>query len=219
MGLLDRLSSRRSETHEPAEATAARAEELAFGTKALRKFLSALSSKDSPVILDLSPVIGSNLTFFGEHLGCRVVVDDLFLEVDRHVQEQRVDELPAWFASRFPHADASFDGILCWDLMDYLDRTAAQALAVQLTRLLKPEGALLALFGTVPPTDARYTRYVIVDEGTLKMRPYPASRERQSALGNRQILNLFEHLRVSDSFLLQNHLREILFRKPASETP
>ena len=34
-------------------------------------------------------------------------------------------------------------------------------------------------------------------------------------LQNRDIIKLFERLRVSDSFLLQTNIREILFRKPA----
>jgi hypothetical protein len=34
-------------------------------------------------------------------------------------------------------------------------------------------------------------------------------------LANRDIIRLFGSLRVSDSFLLKNNLREILFRKPA----
>lgn len=217
MGLLDRLSSRRTEQHEPAHAAASRVEEPVFATKALRKFLSAVSSKPDPVLLDLSPVVGANLTFFGEHLGCRVLVDDVFQEIDRHVRQEQVDDLPAFLSSRFPQEPESFDGILCWDVMDYLDKNAAQALATQLMRILKPEGALFALFGTVPPTDSHYTRYIIVDDATMKTRPYPAARPRQSALNNRQILNLFEPLRVSDSFLLQSHLREILFRKPAAD--
>lgn len=217
MGLLDRLSSRRTDHHEPAEAAASREEEPVFATKALRKFLSAVSSKPNPVLLDLSPVVGSNLTFFGEHLGCRVLVDDVFQEIDRHVQQEKLDALPAFLSARFPQDAESFDGILCWDVMDYLDKVAAQALATQLMRILKPEGALLALFGTVAPTDSHYTRYIIVDDLTMKTRPYAAARPRQSALNNRQILNLFEQLRVSDSFLLQSHLREILFRKPAAE--
>ena len=218
MGLLDRLASRRSDSNEQLAHEASRAEDLVFSTKALRKFLSALVAKDSTTLLDLAPVAGSNITFFGEHLGCKVLVEDVFVEIDRHTREQRLDALPAFLSSRFPQADASVDGILCWDVMDYLDRPSAQALANQLTRLLKPEGALLAFFGTAPPIDARYTRYVIVDETSVKCRPYPAARERQSALVNREIIRLFERLRVSDSFLLQNNLREILFRKPAYET-
>ena len=37
-------------------------------------------------------------------------------------------------------ADASVDGVLCWDVFDYLDKASAVKLAGQLTRLLKPEG-------------------------------------------------------------------------------
>ena len=54
---------------------------------------------------------------------------------------------------------------------------------------------------------------MIVDEATLKYRACAAARGRQTALLNRDIIRLFPSLRVSDSFLLQNNLREILFRK------
>ncbi len=217
MGLLDRLSSRRSEP-EPSGPVTSRVEEPVFSTKALRKFLGTLSSKTSPTLMDLAPVVGSNLNFFGEHLGCKVLIEDIYADVERHIRDGKLADLPAFFAQRFKQPDASVDGILCWDLMDYLDRPAAQALADHLSRMLKPEGALLAFFGTAQARSAQYTRYVIVDDVNLKHRTYPASRGRQAILANRDIIRLFERLRVSDSFLLQNNLREILFRKPAYET-
>jgi len=217
VGLLDRLAQRRSEP-EPADAGGSRVEELAFSTKALRKFLATLAGKESPTLMDLAPVVGGNLNFFGEHLGCKVLIEDIYADVERHAREQKLPELAEFLAKRFRETDASVDGILCWDLMDYLDRPAAQALADQLNRVLKPEGALLAFFGTAQPRDSHYTRYIIVDDATLKHRPYPATRGRQTILANRDIIRLFERLRVSDSFLLQNNLREILFRKPAYET-
>jgi hypothetical protein len=83
-----------------------------------------------------------------------------------------------------------------------------------LTRVLRPDGALLAFFGTVQRPDVRYTKFIIVDEVNLKHRSYSAARGRQVILLNRDIIRLFGGLRVSDSFLLQNNLREILFRKP-----
>ena len=200
------------------ETPAQRADDLIFSTKALRKFLGTLSAKESPVLMDLAPVVSGNLNFFGDHLGCKVLIEDVYGEVERHAKAGTLAQLPEVFATRFQHADASVDGILCWDLMDYLDRPAAQALAEQLTRLLRPEGALLAFFGTAQPRDAHYTRYVIVDDVNLRYRPYPATRGRQAIFANRDIIRLFDRLRVSDSFLLQNNLREILFRKPAYET-
>ena len=126
----------------------------------------------------------------------------------------KVEELPAFIHKRFPQAPASVDGVLCWDLIDYLDRPAAQALAEEVTRVLRPDGALLGFFGTAQPRDTRYTKYIVIDEVNLKHQSYQAARGRQAILLNRDILRLFSGLRVSDSFLLQNNLREILFRKP-----
>jgi hypothetical protein len=190
-------------------------EEPAFATKALRKFLGCLAACESPTLLDLGPVVGSNVTFFGEQLGCKIFVEDLFADLDRHARQGALGALPQFLKTRLPQADASVDGILCWDLIDYLDRASAQVLATELTRVLRAEGALLGFFGTVASPDVRYTKYIIVDDLNLRHRAYPAARARQSILLNRDIIKLFEGLRVSESFLLQTHLREILFRKPA----
>ncbi len=214
MGLLDRLAPRRSEPELPVTAPASIAEPV-FATKALRKFLTNLTSRGSPVLLDLGPVVGGNVSFFGEQLGCKIFVEDIFADLDRHVREEKRDALPGFLKTRFPQADGSVDGILCWDVIDYMDRPAAQELANELTRVLRPDGALLGFFGTAQARDTRYTKYIIVDEMTLKHRAYPAARGRQAILLNRDIIRLFAGLRVSDSFLLQNNLREILFRKPA----
>ena len=187
-----------------------------FATKALRKFLTSLTSRELPVLLDLGPVVGSNVNFFGEQLGCKIFVEDIFADIERHARDGKLEALPDFLKKRFPQADATFDGILCWDVMDYLDRASAHELAAQMTRVLRPDGALLGFFASGPVRDTRYTKYVIVDEVNLQHRAYPASRGRGTSLLNRDIIRMFSALRVSDSFLLQNNLREILFRKPVA---
>jgi hypothetical protein len=215
MSLLDRIATRRHDTDHHQAAVSVAVSDPVFATKALRKFLTTLTSRSSPTLLDLGPVVGSNVSFFGEQLGCKIFVEDIFADVDKHVRDGKLDALPGFFQKRFAQLAGTVDGILCWDLIDYLDKNAAQALANELTRLLRPEGALLGFFGTAQPRDARYTKFVIVDDVNLKHRSYQAARGRQAILLNRDIIRLFAGLRVSDSFLLQNNLREILFRKPA----
>jgi hypothetical protein len=105
------------------------------------------------------------------------------------------------------------DGILCWDAFDYLDKAAAQVLASALITLLKPDGVLLGFFSTAEARQPLYTKYVVVDPSHLKYRTYPASRPRQRALLNGDIIRMFGGLRVSDSFLMKSHVREMLFRK------
>ena len=213
MGLLDRLAPRRSDAEPPPMPLAAVADPV-FATKALRKFLTALTANASPVLLDLGPVVGSNVSFFGEQLGCKIFVEDIFADLERHIRDGKLEHLPDFLKARFPQATGSVDGVLCWDLCDYLDKASALAVATELTRVLRPEGALLGFFGTVQSPEARYTKYIIADEINLKHRPYPAARGRQSVLLNRDIIKMFGGLRVSDSFLLKNNIREILFRKP-----
>lgn len=217
MGLLDRLGSRKPETLR-LQGPSAAADDPVFGTKALRKFLTSLTARESSVVLDLGPVVGSNVSFFGEQLGCKIFVEDIFSDLDRHARAGTLDALPEFLKTRLPQETGSVDGILCWDLFDYMDRQAATELATELTRVLRPDGALLAFFRATAqgqPNDSIYTKFIVADETNLKHRPYPAARGRQPVFVNRDIMRLFSGLRVSDSFLLQNNLREILFRKSA----
>jgi hypothetical protein len=216
LGLLDRLAPRRQDVDVGPRTPAAALGDPVFATKALKKFLSSLTGRPSPTLLDLGPVVGSNVTFFGERLGCKIFVEDVFGDLDRHVRNGTVAAFPSFLETRFRQESLTLDGILCWDLFDFLDRRSAQALATELTRLLAPDGALLAFFGVSQQARAtRYIKYIVVDDLNLKHRAYPASRGPQTMLPNRDILRLFGSLRVSDSFLLQNNQREILFKKPA----
>jgi hypothetical protein len=197
-----------------ASAPTASAVEPAHPTKALQKFLTCLQGREKPVLVDLGPVVGANVTFFGEQLGCRIRVEDLASDIDAHVKRGAEAELSKFLATRFTQAPGSVDGVLCWDVIDYLDRAAAQTLASVVGRMLRPEGALLGFFSTAEAQERFYTKYVVVDHQTLRYRTYPASRPRQRALLNGDIIRLFKDLRVSDSFLMKTKVREMLFRKP-----
>jgi len=188
-------------------------------TKVLPKFLTVLSQREQPHLLDLGPVVGPSLTFFGEQLGCKIFVEDLAKDLDRQAKEGKPEDPVAFYAARFPQATGSVDGILCWDLFDYLDRPSALALAQQLARVLRPEGAMLALFNTVEPAPGSrpfYTRYVVIDPQNLQHRTYSGQQPRQKPFVNRDIERVFEPLRVTEQFLLKSKVREALYRKPAA---
>ena len=214
------LFSRRRKDEPDLDTGAAKAP--VHSTKGLAKFIAGLSGRSSPVLLDLGTVTGSNVTFFGERLGCKIIVEDLSKDIDRAVNEKTVGQLPVHFAKRFTQEDASVDGVLCWDVFDYLDKHAAAALAKQMVRLLKPEGVVLAFFNTLEPKEpnpAIYTKHVVVDAAHLQYRPYPAARGKQRPFQNRDIQRMFEPLRVAEQFLLQSHMREMLLRKPDHAAP
>jgi hypothetical protein len=88
-----------------------------------------------------------------------------------------------------------------------------------LMRVLRPDGLLLAFFGTADPRSSphpTFTRHVVIDRGHLEYRPYESARAKQKPSVNRDIQRLFGHLQVAENVLLKTNLREVLFRKPAA---
>lgn len=191
-------------------------------TNVLSRFLATLRARREPVLLDLGSVAGSNVSFFGEELGCKIFVEDLAADIERHAKAGTIDRLPKFFSTRFTQEAETVDGILCWDVFDYLDKPSAKALAAQLSRMLKPEGVLLAFFATAAPppgTESTYTRFVVADARTLHARPQRASRAKQRPHENRDIQLMFDPLTVAEQFLLKSRTREVLLRKPAPREP
>ena len=209
--LWDPRNKARNDAAAPAAALAD--EGQLFPTKALRKFLASLTSRETPVLMDLGPVVGSNVNFFGERLGCKILLEDLFGDLDRHPSTADAP-FAEFLKGRFKHEAASVDGILCWNFFDFLDPPAAQVLAAELTKMLRPEGSLLAFFTTAGAANTRFSKYVIMDEDSLKQKAFSSGGKRQTALQNRDIIRMFEGLKVAESFLLKSSVREFLFRKP-----
>lgn len=188
--------------------------EPASTSKVLPKFLAALAGIEAPVLMDVGPVVGSNIAFFGDHLSCKFFVEDLFAEVETHRRKGTEDTLPLAVTPRLSHAPGSIDGILCWDLFDYLDKKTSQALSARLVSLLKPGGALYGFFGTAPADVDYYTRFVVDAPDQLRLRQVPAAPTKRGVIVNRDLNKMFEGLIVSESVLLKSSTREILFRKP-----
>ncbi|HXW06279.1 MAG TPA: class I SAM-dependent methyltransferase [Vicinamibacterales bacterium] len=191
-----------------------------IASKGFPRFLSALSQRDTPVLLDFGPVIGTNVEFFGDRLGCKLFIEDLFADLDRHIRAGTLGSLPAAFETRFRHADASVDGVLCWDVFDYLDKHAAAALAKQVIRMLRPGGSVMGFFCSSAVERAPFTKYEIVEGSGLRHRLHQGGGPKR-VLQNRDIIRMFDGLVVSDSFLLKSNTREMLLRRrvDAQATP
>jgi hypothetical protein len=199
-----------------ADAPAPKGPEPVIASKALPKFISALSHHDAPVLVDFGPVIGTNVAFFGEHLGCKLHIEDLATEIDKHTRAGTRDTLGEALAKRFTQEDGSVDGVLCWDIFDFLEPAAAKALARQIVRVLRPGGAVMGFFCSKPAERAAFTKYEIVEESSsLRHRHHVGSGGPKFVLQNRDIIKMFEGLFVAESFLLKSNTREMLLRKRA----
>jgi SAM-dependent methyltransferase len=184
-----------------------------YASKTLARFLDLLFARPAAEVVDLGPVIGQNITFLGERVGCKIHVEDLFSDIDRHIQNDKLDQLPEFLGGRFSLPDSSIDAVLGWDVFDYLAPMAATALASELMRILRPGGVFLGFFGARASDNPQYTKYFIDDETHLRYRFYPSACTRRWVLQNRDINIMFAGLEICETVLLKSGVREILFRK------
>ena len=183
-------------------------------TLALSRFVSYVRDQGGKNILDFGPIVGGNVDFFDKELGCKMVVEDLYSDLAAFKGSEAVESLSRHFSDRLRQKDSTIDGILCWDLLDYLDKASAHALVNEIARVLRPGASVFGMFGMEKPNVPSFKRHVIVDIDHLDYRPYDGSRSKQSPWSSRDVIRLFDEFRINETYLLKRRVREMLFRKP-----
>lgn len=193
----------------------------------LKEFLWNLGGLGRGALLDLGPAWQTTLSFFIER-GFRVTSDDLLRSWSEFLREEEnqlksaatadeiLDMTPDGRATRFlksnlQYPQESFDAVLLWDLLDYLEPALGKRIVAILTEYLRPGGVVLAMFHSRKPEG--FQRYRIADSMTLQMLPAKVVCPAQKIYQNREIQDLFSRYRTVKSFVSRNQLREVLFVK------
>jgi hypothetical protein len=191
----------------------------------LKEFLWNLEGLGRGTMLDLGPAWQTTLNFFIER-GFRVTSDDVLRSwADFQAEEsanKKQEMTPEEFAQRTPDALAkkfldeklqypisSFDALLLWDSLDYLEPALAKQLVAHLTEMLRPGGVVLGLFHSKKPEG--FQRYRVMDTNTLQVLSAKSILPAQKPLQNREIQELFGKFRTMKSFVGRDQLRESLF--------
>src|SRR5260370_31799247 len=72
-----------------------------------------------------------------------------------------------FLADNLQYPPASFDAVLLWDLLDYLEPALVKQVVANLTELLRPGGVILAMFHSKKP--GGFQRYRVAESNTLQM--------------------------------------------------
>jgi hypothetical protein len=193
----------------------------------LKEFLWQLDGIGRGHLLDLGPARQTTITFFIER-GFKVYTEDLLATLQYFLieEELRVRKLPAGAdqseltpegrAKRFLettmlYADETFDAVLLWDILDYLDGELLAKLTARITSLVRDGGVVFAMFHARKPTI--FHRYRVLDGQNLELIPATCPFQPQRVFQNREISNLFSRYRSSKMFVGRDQLREGLFVK------
>jgi hypothetical protein len=193
----------------------------------LKEFLWNLDGLGRGTLLDLGPAWQTTLTFFIER-GFRVTSDDLLRSWKEFLNEEEIrlknavtsgeaaDLTPAGRAVRFmqsnlQYAPSSFDAVLLWDIVDYLEPIVAKQAVTCIMELMRPGGVVFAMFHSKKPEG--FQRYRIADSSTLQIISATPLCPAQRVYQNREIQDLFGRFRTTKSFVGRDQLRETLFIK------
>jgi SAM-dependent methyltransferase len=181
----------------------------------LQEFVRALGKEEGLRILDLGPTSPTNIARLTEQ-GHKVYNEDVLLaSMDPGLQGTSENGEQVVSAERFleenlKHERHKFDGVLCWDVPDYLNETLVKAMVERLHYITKPGGVLLAFFHTRDAgPEAPYYRYHMVGNDTLELQKGPRFRL-QRVFNNRHIENLFKDYASLKFFLAKDNVREVL---------
>jgi hypothetical protein len=175
--------------------------------RTLKLFFDNASHLERPTLLDMGPACSSNIEFFGQK-GFKIYVEDFLSDyldpVPERTAEQQLLNYPA----------ATFNGILCWDIFDFMTSRDAEILIQRLFDLLQRGGIIMALFDARTDLATKHPmRHKILQEDLVIHEPLKEIQTISHHYKNREILKLFCHFEIVKSYYHKNRLREYLFQK------
>jgi hypothetical protein len=222
-----RGSSAMTPLHAPVAGPASgRAPQSGRFSNGLKEFLWQLEDIGRGNLLDLGQVSQNTLNFFIER-NFKVYTEDVLVAWRdfMRAEQERSRQLPSaeaadnsngarakrFLESNLNHPKDSFDAVLLWDVLDYLDRDTVTLLMERLSTLVRDAGAILAIFHTRMPE--QFYRYRVLDALNLDLVQAGTIVPPQHIYQNREIQDLFIRFRTSKTFVARDQLREIVFAK------
>lgn len=185
----------------------------------LEQFFSQIQGRPGLNILDLSGASQANIGFI-TNLGHKLYSEDLlqsldlaFGEGDFFANQSASTRVEAFLEQSLSFPDNHLDGVLAWDVLEYVAPVLLKAVVERLYRIMKPRSYLQAMFHaeerveTIPAY-----HYRISDAGTLLL-TFREMRRPAQFFNNRAVEKVFESFEAVKFFLTRDALREVIVKR------
>jgi hypothetical protein len=181
-------------------------------SNALDQFFSYIKGESGLSILALAGANQANVSFITD-LGHRIYSEDFLRSLRFAANGDGQPHLDTFLKQNLNHADASFDGVLVWDVLEYLNAPMLAATVERLFRIAKPGSYLLAVFQAQEKAESapRYS-FRIQDSKTLLVADR-GTRKPEQFFNNRSLEKLFHNFESLKFFLARDKLREVIVRR------
>jgi 2-polyprenyl-3-methyl-5-hydroxy-6-metoxy-1,4-benzoquinol methylase len=184
-------------------------------SRGLEEFFAQIRNQSGLTILDLGEATQKNITFITE-LGHRLYSES-FLAVlhetfANEAEQSNPGRIEFFLKQTLDYPEGHFDGVLLWDMLEYLAPPLLTAVVERLHFVVKPKGYMLAFFHSDDKVQGVpcYT-FRIQEVNTLEVMEQ-GSRRPSQLFNNRSLEKLFGRFDSVKFFLTRDRLREVIVR-------
>jgi hypothetical protein len=175
----------------------------------LEQFFSQVQGPGPLCILDVGGATQANVEFITS-LGHRLYSEDFLRVLDA---SSGPDLQTNFLKQNLGFPAGCFDGVLLWDVLEFLPQPLLKATVERLYQVAKPGSYLLAFFhADEKAVSVPVYSYRISDDKTLLLAHRQLRRPAQ-LFNNRAVERLFQAFESVKFFLTRDHLREVIVRR------
>ena len=187
-------------------------------SRGLEEFFTYIRGQSGLTILDLGGATQQNVSFI-TNLGHRLYSED-FLRIlhetfgeDGGVEQQsNSGQIDYFLRQALDYPEGQFDGVLVWDVLEYLSPALLAAVIERLHKIVRPKSYLLAFFHSDDKLDTvPYYTFRIQEVNALQVAQHGARRPAQ-LFNNRSLEKLFTQFDSVKFFLTRERLREVIIK-------
>jgi hypothetical protein len=187
-------------------------------SRGLEQFFSYIRDQVGLSILDLSGANQENVNFITNH-GHKLYSEDVmrglrdaFGEGDP-VEQANPGRIEYFLKQNLDYEEGQFDGVLVWDVLEYMTPALLAATVERLYRIVRPTSYLLAFFHVEDKLESlpRYS-FRIREFNTLTV-VEKGQRAAVARFNNRSLEKLFGKFESVKFFLTREQLREVIIKR------
>jgi hypothetical protein len=187
------------------------------GSRGLEQFFTSIRGQAGLTILDLGGASQQNVNFI-TNLGHRLYSEN-FLQIlhetfglDDTADQSNPGRIDFFLRNALDYPESHFDGVLIWDVLEYLEPALLAATVERLQKIVRPGSYMLAFFHADDKLDAvPFYAFRIQDISVLQVSQNGKHRPAQ-LFNNRSLEKLFGRFESVKFFLTRERLREVIVK-------
>jgi 2-polyprenyl-3-methyl-5-hydroxy-6-metoxy-1,4-benzoquinol methylase len=186
-------------------------------SRGLEQFFGYIRDVSGLTILDLGGATQQNVNFI-TNLGHRLYSED-FLQilhetfgVNDTVDQSNPGRIEYFLRQALDYSEGQFDGVLVWDVLEYLEPPLLTAVIERLQKIVRPKSYMLAFFHSDDKLESvPFYTFRIQEINSLQV-SHQGVRHPAQLFNNRSLEKLFGRFESVKFFLTREQLREVIIK-------